>query len=77
MARRRRIAQEEESSGLEVTDPTSAETARLLLRVPGLADAEATKIGERFERAGVDPVHGEPMHVYAIVRPTSSPQAAR
>jgi RimJ/RimL family protein N-acetyltransferase len=28
----------------------------------------ATKIGERFERAGVDPVHGEPMHVYAIAR---------
>jgi RimJ/RimL family protein N-acetyltransferase len=29
----------------------------------------ATKIGEHFERAGVDPVHGEPMHVYTIVRP--------
>ena len=29
----------------------------------------ATKIGERFERAGVDPVHGEPVHVYTIVRP--------
>jgi RimJ/RimL family protein N-acetyltransferase len=28
----------------------------------------ATKIGERFERADVDPVHGEPMHVYAIGR---------
>ena len=28
----------------------------------------ATKIGERFERAGVDPVHGEPVHVYAIAR---------
>jgi RimJ/RimL family protein N-acetyltransferase len=28
----------------------------------------ATKIGERFERAGVDPVHGEPMHVYTIAR---------
>jgi RimJ/RimL family protein N-acetyltransferase len=28
----------------------------------------ATKIGERFERADVDPVHGEPVHVYAIVR---------
>jgi RimJ/RimL family protein N-acetyltransferase len=26
----------------------------------------ATKIGERFERAGVDPVHGEPVHVYTI-----------
>jgi RimJ/RimL family protein N-acetyltransferase len=29
----------------------------------------ATKIGERFERAGRDPVHGEAMHVYAIERP--------
>ena len=29
----------------------------------------ATKIGERFERAGVDPVHGEPAHIYAIARP--------
>jgi RimJ/RimL family protein N-acetyltransferase len=28
----------------------------------------ATKIGERFERADVDPVHGEPVHVYAIAR---------
>lgn len=28
----------------------------------------ATKIGERFERADVDPVHGEPMHVYTIAR---------
>lgn len=28
----------------------------------------AIKIGERFERADVDPVHGEPMHVYAISR---------
>lgn len=29
----------------------------------------ATKIGERFERADADPVHGEPMHVYTITRP--------
>ena len=29
----------------------------------------ATKIGERFERAGVDPVHGEPADVYSIDRP--------
>ena len=28
----------------------------------------ATKIGERFERADMDPVHGEPMHVYTIAR---------
>ena len=28
----------------------------------------ATKIGQRFERADVDPVHGEPMHVYTIAR---------
>ena len=28
----------------------------------------ATKIGERFERADVDPVHGEPMHVYSVAR---------
>ena len=32
----------------------------------------ATKIGERFERADVDPVHGEPVHVYAIDRALSS-----
>jgi RimJ/RimL family protein N-acetyltransferase len=31
----------------------------------------ATKIGERFERADVDPVHGEPVHVYTIGRPKS------
>jgi len=29
----------------------------------------ATKIGERFGRAGVDPVNGEPVHVYTITRP--------
>jgi len=29
----------------------------------------ATKIGERFERVDVDPVHGEPVHVYTIARP--------
>ena len=28
----------------------------------------ATKIGQRFERADEDPVHGEPVHVYAIAR---------
>lgn len=32
----------------------------------------ATKIGQRFERADVDPAHGEPVHVYTITRPTSS-----
>ena len=31
----------------------------------------ATKIGERFERADVDPVHGEPVHMYAIARRAS------
>jgi RimJ/RimL family protein N-acetyltransferase len=34
----------------------------------------ATKTGERFERADVDPVNGEPVHVYRIDR-TTSPQA--
>ncbi len=29
----------------------------------------ATKIGESFERAGSDPVHGEAVHVYGIHRP--------
>lgn len=29
----------------------------------------ATKIGERFERADADPVHGEPCHVYVVARP--------
>jgi RimJ/RimL family protein N-acetyltransferase len=28
----------------------------------------ATKIGERFERADLDPVHGQPVHVYTIAR---------
>jgi RimJ/RimL family protein N-acetyltransferase len=28
----------------------------------------ATKIGERFERTDVDPVNGEPVHVYTIAR---------
>ena len=28
----------------------------------------ATKIGQRFERADADPVHGEPVHVYTIAR---------
>jgi RimJ/RimL family protein N-acetyltransferase len=32
----------------------------------------ATKIGQHFERADVDPVHGEPADVYAIARPPSS-----
>jgi len=29
----------------------------------------ATKIGQRFERADVDPVHGEAVSVYTIARP--------
>ena len=29
----------------------------------------ATKIGERFERADVDPMHGEPVHLFTIARP--------
>lgn len=33
----------------------------------------ATKIGERFERADADPVHGEPVQVYAISRQERSP----
>jgi RimJ/RimL family protein N-acetyltransferase len=33
----------------------------------------ATKVGERFERADVDPVHGEPVHVYTIARPAEPP----
>lgn len=28
----------------------------------------ATKIGERFERADVDPMNGEPVHVFTIAR---------
>jgi RimJ/RimL family protein N-acetyltransferase len=32
----------------------------------------ATKIGERFERADVDPVHGDPAHVYTIARPVGA-----
>jgi RimJ/RimL family protein N-acetyltransferase len=29
----------------------------------------ATKVGERFERADVDPINGEAVHVYGIRRP--------
>jgi RimJ/RimL family protein N-acetyltransferase len=29
----------------------------------------AVKIGEQFERAGEDPINGEPVHVYGIRRP--------
>jgi len=29
----------------------------------------AVKIGEQFERADVDPIHGEPVHVYTVARP--------
>jgi RimJ/RimL family protein N-acetyltransferase len=29
----------------------------------------ASKVGERFERADVDPVNGEPVHVFTIARP--------
>jgi RimJ/RimL family protein N-acetyltransferase len=32
----------------------------------------ATKVGLRFDRADVDPVHGGPVHVYAIIRPEPS-----
>jgi RimJ/RimL family protein N-acetyltransferase len=32
----------------------------------------ATKIGQRFERADVDPVHGEAAHMYVIVRGTQT-----
>jgi RimJ/RimL family protein N-acetyltransferase len=31
----------------------------------------ATKIGERFERADADPIHGEPVHIYCISRTPS------
>jgi RimJ/RimL family protein N-acetyltransferase len=31
----------------------------------------ATKIGESFERVDVDPVHGEPVHVYGVHRPVA------
>jgi RimJ/RimL family protein N-acetyltransferase len=29
----------------------------------------ATKVGESFERADVDPINGEPVHVYGVERP--------
>jgi RimJ/RimL family protein N-acetyltransferase len=29
----------------------------------------ATKVGEQFERADVDPINGEPIHIYGIDRP--------
>jgi RimJ/RimL family protein N-acetyltransferase len=32
----------------------------------------ATKIGQSFERVDVDPIHGEPTHVYGIKRPAAS-----
>jgi RimJ/RimL family protein N-acetyltransferase len=33
----------------------------------------ATKIGERFSRADIDPANGEPVHVYTIARPSRIP----
>jgi RimJ/RimL family protein N-acetyltransferase len=33
----------------------------------------AVKIGERYLRNDVDPVHGDPVHVYATSRPASAP----
>jgi len=32
----------------------------------------ATKIGECFERADVDPINGEAVHVYGVHRPLAS-----
>ena len=37
----------------------------------------ATKIGERFERADVDPVNGEAVHVYTIARSVSRNSCAQ
>jgi RimJ/RimL family protein N-acetyltransferase len=37
----------------------------------------ATKIGERFERTDVDPIHGEPVHVYAVSRPADRARTHR
>ena len=48
---------------------SSVETARLLLRVPELVDAEGrSRYSNRLELADVDRVHGEPVHVYTIAR---------
>lgn len=33
----------------------------------------ATKVGEQFERADVDPINGESVHVYGIHRPNRQP----
>ena len=37
----------------------------------------ATKIGERFERADIDPVNGEAVHVYTIDRSVSENSCAQ
>jgi RimJ/RimL family protein N-acetyltransferase len=34
----------------------------------------ATKVGEQFERADVDPINGESIHVYGIRRPNRPPE---
>lgn len=31
----------------------------------------ATKVGEQFERADVDPINGESVHIYGVYRPNS------
>jgi RimJ/RimL family protein N-acetyltransferase len=31
----------------------------------------ATKVGEQFERADVDPINGEPVHIYGVYRSNS------
>ena len=46
---------------ISLIGPTDARSARV-----------ATKVGESFERADVDPVNGEPVHVYGVQRPRVS-----
>jgi len=43
---------------ISLIGPTDARSARI-----------ATKIGESFEREDVDPITGEPVHVYGVKRP--------
>jgi RimJ/RimL family protein N-acetyltransferase len=43
---------------ISLIGPSNARSARV-----------ATKVGESFERADVDPTNGEPVHVYGVERP--------
>jgi hypothetical protein len=65
--RPRRRAPRLDGSGNTVTSIASSLSSPDDLRSTRIA----TKIGERFERADLGPVHGDPVHLYVVTRRTS------